>query len=103
MNGYYVYVAKWSPDSQFFVYSTMSSGGHSPWSFPIMVYDRKSSRIANLSGIIDGKPSLSGEFTFSGPHIVTATTWRQPGSLDDKVPVTVDLERAFEKLAPSEQ
>src|SRR5438876_683628 len=40
-NGYYVVTAKWSPDSQFFVYSMSSSGGHSPWSFPIMVYGRK--------------------------------------------------------------
>jgi hypothetical protein len=31
MNGHYVYGAKWSPDSQFFVYSLVSSGGHSPW------------------------------------------------------------------------
>ncbi len=100
-NGYYVYSAKWSPDSQYFVYSMTSSGGHSPWSFPIMVYDRKSSQIAKFSDMINGKPSLSGEFSFSGPHTVTATTWRQPGSLDDKVPVTVDLEEAFGKLAQS--
>src|SRR5262249_44962548 len=33
-NGYYVFNAKWSPDSQFFVYSMSSSGGHSPWSYP---------------------------------------------------------------------
>ena len=32
-NGYYVFDAKWSPDSQFFVYSTWSSGGHSPGHF----------------------------------------------------------------------
>jgi hypothetical protein len=37
-NGYYVFNAKWSPYSQFFVYSMSSSGGHSPWSFPMMVY-----------------------------------------------------------------
>src|SRR5262249_49041760 len=40
-NGYYVVNAKWSPDSQFFVYSMSSSGGHSPWSFPMMVYSRQ--------------------------------------------------------------
>jgi hypothetical protein len=97
-NGHYVDVAKWSPDSQFFVYSMMSSGGHSPWSFPIMVYGRKSSLIVNFSDMIGGKPTLSGEFDFSGPHTVTATTWKQPGSLDDTVPVTVDLEQAFERL-----
>src|SRR5262249_1299230 len=40
-NGYYVFNAKWSPDSQFFVYSMSSSGGHSPWSFPMMAYSRQ--------------------------------------------------------------
>jgi hypothetical protein len=37
-NGYYVVNAKWSPDSRFFVYSMSSSGGHSPWQFPMAVY-----------------------------------------------------------------
>ncbi len=101
MNGYYVYRAKWSPDSQFFVYSMISSGGHSPWSFPIMVFGRKGSLVAQFSDMIDGKPTLSGEFNFSGPHTVVATTWKQSGSLDDKVPITVDLEEAFGKLAAS--
>jgi hypothetical protein len=32
-NGYYVYRAKWSPDSQYFVYSMVSSGGFRPGSF----------------------------------------------------------------------
>ena len=100
-NGYYVYRARWSPDSQFLVYSLTSSGGHSPWSFPMMVYSRQRSLTAKFSDMIDDKPTLSGEFTFSGPHTVIATTWKQPGSLDDTVPVTVDLEKAFETLPPS--
>jgi hypothetical protein len=102
MNGYYVYRGKWSPDSQFFVYSLVSSGGHSPWSFPMMVYGRQKNTIAKLSDMINDYPTLSGEFTFLGPHTVSATTWKQPGSLDDKVPITVDLEAAFKKLAPTE-
>ena len=107
MNGYYVYRAKWSPDSQFFVYSLVSSGGHSPWQFPIMVYSRKANAIAKFSDMIDGKPTLSGDFNFAGPHTVTATTWKQPAApgdkvLSDKVPITVDLEEAFKKLPPSE-
>jgi hypothetical protein len=97
MNGHYVYAAKWSPDSQFFVFSIASSGGHSPWSFPLMVYSRKHSLIASFSDMIDGKPTLSGDFDFSAPHVVVATTWRRPGGLDDRVPVAVDLEAAFEK------
>lgn len=40
MNGYYVDKAQWSPGSQFFVFSMVSSGGHSPWSFPTIVYRR---------------------------------------------------------------
>lgn len=101
MNGYYVDRAKWSPDSQFLVYSLVSSGGHSPWSFPIMVFARNGSRFAQFSDMIDGKPTLSGEFSFSGPHTLVATTWRQEGVLDDKVPVSVDLKEAFGKLPPS--
>jgi hypothetical protein len=99
-NGYYVYKAQWSPDSQFFVYSMVSSGGHSPWSFPIMVYSRKKNLFANVSDMINGAPTVSGEFQFSGPHTLTASTWKQPGDLDHKVPVSVDLEQAVEKLGP---
>jgi hypothetical protein len=100
-NAYYVDHAKWSPDSQFFVYSMSSSGGHSPWSFPIMVYSRKQKRIAKFSDMIGGAPTLSGEFGFSGPHTLDATTWKQTGALDDKVPVSVNLEEAFENLPPA--
>src|SRR5437870_10611084 len=87
-NGYYVVTAKWSPDSQFFVYSMSSSGGHSPWSFPIMVYGRKKNFIASFSDMIGGNPTISGDFNFSGPHSVVASTWKQPGSIDDKIAVT---------------
>jgi hypothetical protein len=100
-NGYYVVDAKWSPDSQFFVYSMASSGGHSPWSFPMMVYSRQKNRIAGFSDMIEGKPTLSADFHFAGPHTLVATTWKQQGSLDDKVPVTIDLEDALAKLAPA--
>jgi hypothetical protein len=102
-NGYYVDRAKWSPDSQFFVFSLLSSGGHSPWSHPMAVYSRAKNRFAQFSDMIGDRPTLSGDFSFSGPHTVTATTWKQPGALDDKVPVTVDLEEAFAKLPPSSE
>jgi len=101
-NGYYVVNAKWSPDSQFFVYSMSSSGGHSPWSFPMMVYSRQKKRIAGLSDMIGGRPTLSSDFHFTGPHTLVADTWKQPGLLDDKISVTVDLEDAFAKLPASD-
>ncbi len=101
-NGYYVLNAKWSPDSQFFVYSMMSSGGHSPWSFPIWVYSVKKNAFASFSDTINGSPTVSGTFTIAKPHTLHASTWKQPGDLTDKVPLSVDLETAFDKLpAPS--
>src|SRR5262245_37245818 len=90
--GYYAFNSHWPPDSQFFVYGMSSSGGHSPWSFPMMVYSRHKNRIAGFSDMINGEPTVSGDFHFAGPHTVGASTWKQPGSLDDKVAVTVDLE-----------
>ena len=99
-NGYYVYAAKWSPDSQFFVYSMSSSGGHSPWSFPMWVYSRQKNLIADFSAMIGNNPTVSGDFKFTGPHTVLATTWEKAGS-DNKLPVTVDLEDAIKKIAPS--
>jgi hypothetical protein len=100
-NGYYVVSAKWSPDSQFFVFSMSSSGGHSPWSYPMAVYGRGKNLIAKFSDMINGNPTVSADFSFTGPHTLVASTWKQPGALDDKVPVTVDLADAFGKLPPS--
>ena len=100
-NGYYVVDAKWSPDSQFFVYSMASSGGHSPWSFPMMVYSRQKDAFAKFSDMIQGNPTVSGDFSFSGPHSLVASTWKQPGATEERVPVTIDLEEAFGKLPPS--
>ena len=67
----------------------------------MMVYSRQKNRIAGVSEMIEGKPTLSADFRFSGPHSLVASTWKQQGSLDDKVPVTIDLEDAFAKLAPA--
>ncbi len=97
-NGYYVYAAKWSPDSDFFVYSLTSSAGHQPWSFPIMVFSRKYDAFAKLSEMIYNEPTVSGDFEFSGPHTLTAKTWKKPGELENTVAISVDLEEAFAKL-----
>lgn len=100
-DGYYVFFGQWSPDSQYFAFSLSSSGGHSPWSFPIKVYGVKQNQIANFSDMINGNPTVSGQFQFSGPHTLIASTWKQPGDTGDAVPVSVDLEAAFAKVKPS--
>jgi hypothetical protein len=66
----------------------------------MMVFSRKASAIAGLTDMIDGKPTIAGDFGFAAPHSLNATTWKQDGDLDDKVPITVDLEAAFAKLPP---
>src|SRR5579871_2771029 len=94
-NGFYVDMAQWSPDSQYFVYNLVSSGGHSPWSHPTMVYSVQRNRFGHLSEMIDGRPILSEKFQFSGEHMLTVSTWKQEGKPDDPIPVTVDLATAF--------
>jgi len=103
MNGYYVVTAKWSPDSQFFVYSFTLSGGHQPWSFPIMIYSRKWNTFARLSDLIDEKPTISAKFAFSGPHTLIAQTWKTEGAIDQPVRIKVDLAMGFAKLKPGQQ
>lgn len=100
-NGYYVVNAKWSPDSKFFVYSMASSGGHSPWQFPMAVYSRDKNAFAGVSDMIGGNPTVSADFKFTGPHTLIASTWKQPGAVEDKVPVSIDLAEAFAKLPQS--
>lgn len=104
MNGYYVATAKWSPDSQFFVYSMMSSGGHSPWQFPMWVYSRQKNLFADFSAMIGNNPTVSADFKFTGPHTVSATTWQGPLPSGAKTgiverPVSVDLEDTINKIA----
>ena len=101
-NGYYVVRAKWSPDSQFFVYTMSSSGGHSPWSFPTWVYSRQKNLFASFNEMIGRNPTVSEDFSFSGPHTVTAFTWEKAGS-DKQIPIVVDLEDAIRKIAPASE
>jgi hypothetical protein len=43
--------AAWTPDSQFFIAGTESSGGHQPWSHPIWIYSRAKNKILDLSAL----------------------------------------------------
>jgi hypothetical protein len=99
-NGYYVDRAAWSPDGAFFVFSLMSSGGHSPWSHPLALYAREQNRFVAFSDLIGGRPTLSAAFTFTGPHTLVASTWPREGDIEHQVPVAVDLEAALARLPP---
>jgi hypothetical protein len=97
-NGYYVARAGWSQDAQFFVYTMSSSGGHSPWSFPTWVFSREKGTIVSLNAMIGGKPTVSGEFKFTGPHTIAVAVQQAPGS-EKQVQIAVDLEKAIAKVS----
>ena len=96
-NGYYVIRAKWTSDSQFFVYSLSSSGGHSPWQSPMAIYSRAAKAFVSFSDLIGGNPTLSSNFKLIGAHGLIATTWRDQ-NIERPRQVTVDLKDAMSKL-----
>ncbi|HJX83695.1 MAG TPA: hypothetical protein VJ723_05075 [Candidatus Angelobacter sp.] len=72
-HGYAVIKAEWTPDSQFFVFSLESSGGHSPWHSPMKFYSRKQQRIISLDDALHN--SVTGEFVIGAPDKVTVHLW----------------------------
>jgi hypothetical protein len=51
-HGSVVVKAAWTPDSNFFVYSMSSSGGHQPWHFPIDFISVVDSGVRNLDAYV---------------------------------------------------
>jgi dipeptidyl aminopeptidase/acylaminoacyl peptidase len=72
-HGYAVSKAEWTPDSQFFVFSLESSGGHSPWHSPTKFYARKQQRIMSLDDALHN--AVTREFVISAPDKVTVHLW----------------------------
>src|SRR5882762_2399273 len=48
-HGLGVVKAEWTPDSQYFVYSLTSSGGHQPWHAPTQFLSRKDGTVRSLT------------------------------------------------------
>ena len=61
----------WTPDSNFFVFSTQSSGGHSPWHWNTYFYSRKKNNFAQLDDAIG--PVIKPNFQLHAPDVVEAT------------------------------
>jgi hypothetical protein len=56
---------EWSPDSQFFVFSTASSGGHSPWHWQTYFYDRKRNTFKEVDDFTG--PVIKRNFKLTAP------------------------------------
>lgn len=65
--------AAWTPDSQFFVYSAYSSGGHQSWLSPTFFYERSINRISNIAEYL---PAIANtQFSLSAPDVITINIW----------------------------
>ena len=64
-HGRNVQKTEWSPDSQFFVFSTASSGGHSPWHWQTYFYDRKRKVFKEVDDFTG--PVIKRNFKLSAP------------------------------------
>jgi len=77
-HGLIVDFAEWSPDSQFFIYSAYSSGGHQPWFSRVYFYNRSDNKIYDFTEV-SGFTVANDEFTATAPDIVTFTVYTSPG------------------------
>jgi len=69
-HGYGVTKAAWTPDSQFFVYSLESSGGHQAWHSPVWLFSRKENKFLSLDHALNDAVA-NPEFHVSAPDRVT--------------------------------
>ena len=53
---------KWTPDSRFLVFTTTSSGGHSPWHFPAYAFCSDEKEFCDLEPALK-EPVTSAEFS----------------------------------------
>jgi hypothetical protein len=70
-HGRNVQKSQWTPDSQFFVFSTASSGGHSPWNWQTYFYDRAKNGFQEVDTFTG--PVISRDFTLSAPDWIEVT------------------------------
>jgi hypothetical protein len=86
-HGFGVVKATWTPDSQYFVFSLSSSGGHQSWHAPTLFYNPKLRAIFTLDDYLEGSGIAMGGFTLKAPNTVRTEVWK-----DKPVPVSVRLD-----------
>jgi hypothetical protein len=74
---------EWSPDSEFFVFSTASSGGHSPWHWQTYFYDRKRKTFKEVDDFTG--PVVKRNFKLTAPdwiEVQVQGTSNDPGDIN---------------------
>src|SRR2546421_12284296 len=67
---------EWSPDSKFFVFSTASSGGHSPWHWQTYFYNRRRNIFKELDDFTG--PVIKRNFQITAPDWVHVVVQGKP-------------------------
>lgn len=91
-HGYGVLKATWTPDGNFFVFSTIASGGNDPGHFPTYVYIRQTNAIHSLDSLV-GVWVTDPEFYVEFPDVVMVTgrEMSEDGKLGEAVSRAVQL------------
>lgn len=100
-HGFGVAKAEWSPDSQYFVFSLTSSGGHQAWHAPTQFLSRKDGKIRTLDDYIAGAGISTVDFRLIAPNTIKTEVWKD----QQAVPVTLKLDalpapRSWKKSTP---
>jgi len=85
-HGFGVVKAEWTPDSQYFVFSMTSSGGHQPWHAPTRFLSRQDGTVRSLDDYFAAAGISKNDFRLVAPNTVETEVWK-----DKSVPVSVKL------------
>ena len=77
-HGWIVYIAAWTPDSNFFMYNMYSSGGHQPWHVPVDFFSRKDNKILSLDKYVGAVTDLN--FEVVAPDFVKVIVQKATGA-----------------------
>jgi len=72
-HGHGIVQSAWSPNSEYFVFSTESSGGHQPWHSPMFVYSRRANAIYELDECVPDVAVVAPDFVLTGPQFARVT------------------------------
>jgi len=84
---------KWTADSKFLVFTTVSSGGHSPWHSTTYAFSVSAKKIVCVDDVIG--PVVDSEFKLEGPHTGTFKIDKQLPAGEHPEPIKLDISRLF--------
>ena len=86
---------RWSPDSQFLMFTTASSGGHSPWHFKTFVFCAADKSFRDVETAAGGSVGAA-EFHFESPDI--AVLQLHEPDRDTTKPIKIALGKAMQQM-----